>query len=92
MTSHHHSEKCKEIFALLSEYLDFELPPAACQEIEAHLAGCAPCVEFSESLRKTVELCRTYRPAEVPPPLGDRARRELLQAYQKMLAARPSAH
>jgi anti-sigma factor RsiW len=88
MQSHQHSEKCKEVFALLSEYLDFELPPEACQEIETHLAGCSPCVEFSESLRKTVELCRRYRPAELPPPLGDRARQELLEAYQKMLAAR----
>lgn len=79
-------ERCKEIFALLSEYLDVELPPDACQEIEAHIAGCAPCVEFAESLGKTVALCREYQPAEVPPPLGAQAKRELEEAYQKMRA------
>ena len=88
MDSHQRTDKCKEIFALLSEYLNLELPPGACQEIETHLAGCPPCVEFAESLRKTVELCRSYQPTELPEPMGKRAREQLQGAYQKMLAAR----
>src|SRR5712691_8854042 len=40
MESHERTEKCKEVFALLSEYLNLELPPDACQEIGTHLAGC----------------------------------------------------
>jgi anti-sigma factor RsiW len=88
MKLHEHSEKCKEVFALLSEYLNLELPPDACQEIETHLAGCPPCIEFAESLRKTVELCRRYRPTELPGPLGRNARDQLLDAYQRMLAGR----
>ena len=80
--------KCKEIFSLLSDYLNLELPPDACQEIETHLAGCPPCIEFAESLRKTVELCRSYRPTELPEPIGKQAREQLLDAYQKMLRAR----
>lgn len=88
MQPHERSARCRDVFSLLSEYLNLELPPEACQEIEAHIAGCAPCVEFTESLRKTVELCRRYRPAELPQPLGKNAREELLHAYQKMLAAR----
>ncbi|MGA2878141.1 MAG: zf-HC2 domain-containing protein [Bryobacteraceae bacterium] len=87
MASHVHSEKCKEVFALLSDYLNLELPADVCAEIEGHLAGCAPCIEFAESLRKTVELCRGYRPAELPEPIGTQAREQLIQAYQKMLAA-----
>ena len=82
-------EDCKEIFARLSEYLDLDLPPDACEKIEAHLAGCPPCIEFAESLRKTVELCRRYRPAELPEPIGQQARDQLLEAYRKALA-RPS--
>ena len=91
MASHIHDEKCKQVFALLSEYLNLELPPEACAEIEAHIAGCSPCIEFADSLRKTVELCRRYRPAEMPQPIGDQAREHLLSAYRKMLAARTSA-
>jgi len=88
MKSHEHTEKCKEIFSLLSEYLDLELPPGACQEIESHLAGCPPCIEFAESLRKTVELCRNYQPTQMPDPIGKTAREQLLGAYRKMRAAR----
>jgi hypothetical protein len=88
MESHEHTEKCREVFSLLSEYLNLELPPEACQEIETHLAGCTPCIEFAESLRKTVELCRRYRPTELPEPLGAKAREQLLDAYGKMLSSR----
>jgi RNA polymerase sigma-70 factor (ECF subfamily) len=84
-------EKCSEVLSLLSEYLNLELPPDACQEVEAHIAGCPPCIEFAESLRKTVELCRRYRPAEMPEALGRDAREELLEAYRRMLKGRESA-
>jgi len=88
MESHQHNEKCKEVFALLSDYLNLELPPETCQDIEAHIAGCPPCIEFAESLRKTVELCRRYQPAALPTPMGQEAKAQLLEAYGKMLAAR----
>lgn len=88
MPEHKHTENCKEVFALLSDYLNLELPPDACKEIESHLAGCPPCIEFAESLRKTVDLCRRYRPTELPEPMGQQARVQLLAAYQKMLAAK----
>ena len=91
MDSHERSEKCKQVFSLLSEYLNLELPPDACQEMEAHIAGCAPCVEFTESLRKTIEICHQYRPMEMPEPLGSHAREQLLDAYTKMLGARKNA-
>ena len=96
MEPHQHTDgykddRCKEVFAMLSDYLNLELPPDACQEIEAHIAGCPPCVEFAESLRKTVDLCRNYQPAELPAPMGQEAKAQLLDAYKKMLAARTSS-
>jgi RNA polymerase sigma-70 factor (ECF subfamily) len=88
MEPHEHNERCKEVFALLSDYLNLELPPEACQEIEAHIAGCSPCIEFAESLRKTVDLCRQYQPTELPAPMGQEAKAKLLEAYGRMLADR----
>jgi anti-sigma factor RsiW len=82
----HDSNRCKEIFSLLSEYLDLELPPQACTQIQAHIANCQPCVEFAESLRKTVELCRQYRPTAMPEPLSAAAREQLKTAWQKARA------
>jgi len=84
----HETEECREIFAKLSEYLDLELPPEACREMEAHLAGCPPCVEFAESLRKTVALCRQYEANEMPGPISQAARQRLVDAWQRALAGR----
>ena len=82
------SERCKEIFAILSEYLDMELPPDSCRELESHLEGCPPCIDFLESLRKSINLCREYSPAELPKPLSEDAGRQLKAAYYRMLLAR----
>lgn len=59
------SRKCKQIFANLSEYLDGNLDDALCQELERHMAGCAPCEAFLSSLRNTIQ--RTHAlPAASP--------------------------
>jgi len=91
MERHQHDEKCKEVFALLSDYLNLELPPQACQDIEAHIADCAPCIEFAASLRKAVELCRRYQPTQLPAPLGREAKAQLLEAYRRMLASQTNS-
>jgi anti-sigma factor RsiW len=53
-----HKINCREILASLSEYIDAELDPSLCEEIEAHMAGCSPCVAFLNTLKKTVVLYR----------------------------------
>jgi RNA polymerase sigma-70 factor (ECF subfamily) len=83
-----HPHDCKQLFALLSEYLDAELNPQSCEEIRAHLAACPPCVEFLESLKRTVRLCHDCEPAEAPPPLSPETREQLLAAYQKTIGGR----
>ncbi len=80
--------ECKDIFALLSQYLDHELSEDICREIDAHIAGCPPCVEFLESLKKSIELCRRWKSEDEPGPLPEPARRQLYEAYQRALAAR----
>jgi RNA polymerase sigma-70 factor (ECF subfamily) len=84
----HGTEDCHEIFALLSEYLDLELPAEACREMESHMAGCQPCIEFADSLRKTVELCHEYQASEMPGPISEAARTRLEAAWQRALAER----
>lgn len=77
---------CRELFAALSEYLDADLPPADCAAIEAHIAGCGPCVEFVDSLKKSIALCHGTEPTQQPPPLSDDVRAQLLAAYREALA------
>jgi anti-sigma factor RsiW len=83
--------QCDDVFAKLSEYLDGQLPESACAELEKHLQGCPPCIEFLASLRRSVELCRQYggecRPSEPAPEQVT----QLRQAYHAMLARRRAA-
>ena len=79
---------CEAVFARLSEYLDRELPAATCEELESHIQDCAPCVEFVDSLKKSVGLYRTYQPAADPPMLSPQVKQSLREAYQRMLDAR----
>lgn len=83
----HHPESCQDVFALLSEYVDLELPLADCGEVEKHLANCPACHEFVDRLRETIALCRGYAAGALP-PLTNCARAELESAWRKMLATR----
>jgi anti-sigma factor (TIGR02949 family) len=80
-------ENCKEVFALLSQYLDRELPEDVCEQMSAHIEGCPPCVEFVASLKRTVKMCHEYRAVEGPAPLNTEAMERLLDAYRKVMAA-----
>lgn len=74
------STDCLEIFARLSEYLDEELDPVPCLEVDRHLQGCAPCQAFLESLRRTVALLEDV----ASPPVPDDLRRQVREAYRKL--------
>jgi anti-sigma factor RsiW len=65
--------------------LDAELTPNDCAAIEHHIADCPPCVEFVNSLKKSVELCRSSVTAPEAPPLSDEVRQRLLEAYERSL-------
>lgn len=47
---------CRETQTQLSDYLDNSLSAREVWEVEKHLAACADCTEFSQSLQQTVNL------------------------------------
>ena len=81
---------CEDLLSLFSQYLDRELPPANCEQIEQHAAECARCAEFLTSIRRTVTLCRDLRPGESPRPLSADAKARLRMLYERNLALRRS--
>jgi len=74
------AERCRELFANLSEYLDGELPAAICSEIDSHMEDCPPCVRFIESLRRTVSMLHRF-PAKAMP---ENLRQEILKAAGRL--------
>jgi len=81
-------DDCARIFELLSEYLDQELAPNSCEQLENHLHGCPECVEFVHSLKRSMALCRQFGSCRAPAPIAPDAMAKLRDAYQKMLARR----
>lgn len=57
---------CKEMLASLSGYLDGELDPQVCAEIDRHMAECGDCRVVVDTLRKTVILYRQHGHADLP--------------------------
>ena len=76
-----HDRRCKRIFAMLSDYLDAQLPVKNCRELERHLKGCEPCIAYLESLRDTVDACRRYQVSKIPAP-SKKVRQALLAALR----------
>ncbi len=61
MTEHVHLN-CETLLGSLSEYIDGELGPELCQEIEKHLAGCDNCRVVLNTTKRTIDLVQA--PAE----------------------------
>lgn len=72
----------------LSEFIDGELAPEVCAELEQHMAGCENCRVVVDTLRRTVSLYRTLPtdPA-LPPEVEERLWRRFDMADLLPLAA-----
>ena len=63
MNRHDH-ENCEQLLGSLSEYIDGELTPDLCEEIEKHLAGCDDCRVVLNTTKRTIDL--VHAPIEKP--------------------------
>ena len=75
MNEHVH-KNCKELLGSLSSYIDGELSPELCQELEKHLAGCNDCRVVLNTTKRTIDLVHT--PLEKP-DLPDDVRERLFK-------------
>jgi anti-sigma factor (TIGR02949 family) len=63
MTDHAH-KNCQELLGSLSAYIDGDLNPELCQELEKHLAGCEDCRVVLNTTKRTIDL--VHSPLEKP--------------------------
>lgn len=59
-------DRCPDVLNLFSRYLEGDLAPETCAEMEAHLQQCARCSGACESLKRSLALCRQAPVPEVP--------------------------
>ena len=74
-------EECKKNFERISEYLDGELGPDDCQQIEQHLKACPECRDCFDALKKTIDLCRKSAREEIPGDMRKRLRSKLRDCF-----------
>ncbi len=69
---------CEQVIGLMAEYLESALSPELVAELEAHLAGCEPCVAYLRTYRRTRDLTSQTERVEMPEEMKIRLRRFLL--------------
>jgi anti-sigma factor (TIGR02949 family) len=62
-----HRHECKKYVSGLSDYIDGELSPDLCAELERHMAGCERCRIVVDTTRKTIELYQSNSDQEKTP-------------------------
>ena len=60
MTDHVH-KNCQELLGSLSLYIDGDLNPELCRELEQHLAGCNDCRVVLSTTKRTIDLVHSPR-------------------------------
>ncbi|MGH7334173.1 MAG: anti-sigma factor family protein [Candidatus Rokuibacteriota bacterium] len=80
---------CKDVIAVLAEYLEAELGVTLVSDLEQHLSGCAPCSAYLNTYRKTRELGAQAGRVEMPDEMRVRLRRLLLEQLQRSTPPAP---
>ncbi len=60
-------QHCHHLIETISDYVDGELAPELCLELERHLSDCENCRIVVNTLRKTIDLYRVPSPEEALP-------------------------
>jgi anti-sigma factor RsiW len=75
--------KCEELLAILNDYVDGEVAPGLCNELESHLAGCHPCQVVVDNIRKTITLYKAGQPYALPGEFQARLHAALRERWKK---------
>lgn len=75
--------QCPDVALLLSRYLEGELSPSVCAEMERHLDACGRCRDTCASLKQVLALCRSSPEPEVPAELQETIRRRIAELVSR---------
>jgi anti-sigma factor RsiW len=69
---------CREVVALIGDYLEGALPADDRARVESHLAGCENCTEYVAQMRETIRLTGMLTEERVP----EEQKRALVGAFR----------
>jgi len=77
-TKQHNHPDCQKYLQEISDYIDGELPPNLCKELEEHMVGCTNCTVVVNTLKRTIELYQEEPDQEIPEETKKRLYHRLL--------------
>ena len=80
------AKKCHDYISNLNDFLDGEIDPSLCEEIEKHIGQCENCRIMIDSMRQTVKLCREGREESLPKELESKLNNILKNRWDKKFA------
>ena len=69
---------CRQVMALVTEYLEGALSPEDRRRFEAHIEGCPHCTEYLAEMRTSLRLLGSLKPERLPEPV----QHELVRVFQ----------
>ena len=78
---------CRELTAVILEYLEGEMTPRDVEEFERHLEKCAPCRAYLATYRRTKEMAADGGRIEMPEEMKERLREFLLRRLPRQAPA-----
>jgi anti-sigma factor RsiW len=76
-------KNCREFASKLNDYVDGELEPGLCEEIEKHIGSCENCRIMVDTMKKTVTLCCAGKEVSLPADLEERLNNLLKARWEK---------
>lgn len=75
--------KCKDLLALLGDYVDGTVDPALGEEFERHMGGCTACQVVVDNIRKTIRVYCEGREMALPDGFQARLHQELRARWKE---------
>lgn len=57
---------CDDLLQQLNAYIDGEIDPAVCENLQKHLADCNPCRIVVDNIRQTISIYKDDQQIDVP--------------------------
>lgn len=74
--------QCEDLLKMLNDYIDGDIDPGVCDELESHLEGCNPCQVVVDNIRQTITLYKGEEVFEMPVKFRERLHQSLREHWQ----------
>jgi anti-sigma factor (TIGR02949 family) len=78
---------CDDVRTALSDYVDGDVSPELCRELERHLSECRTCRVLYDTTRKTLEIVTNVGSFEVPEAASERLVKRIMS---RLTTTRPT--